>query len=308
MRKIISKAVLVNITVLLFSVVSLISGHAAATNHYTAHSITPGATGSITRISGIKLKSGDTCRVITSAGLAVDYVLVDDGATVSSPDILAPEKSPGLHRWHLIKLSSRLDATRISGVLSSENLPTNQPNGGAGLDENGNLPCVLIPRSETAAGLDWIILNNGELSTTTDTLELRRGDGFTYGGIPVGRVGPGIIWTANTSTVPEEDWRYVVYGNGKFVSLSNEPYDYWIMTSEDGHTWSPSTLPASGNSWQGITYGNGLFVAVAYTGTYKVATSPDGANGPCEQPQDQVGGFLFVITTVYLLLLATEQS
>src|SRR5690606_5527398 len=30
------------------------------------------------------------------------------------------------------------------------------------------------------------------------------------------------------------------------------------------------------NSWTSVTYGNGLFVAVAYDGTNRVMTSPDG--------------------------------
>ena len=33
---------------------------------------------------------------------------------------------------------------------------------------------------------------------------------------------------------------------------------------------------AEANGWQGVTYGNGLFVAIAYSGTNRVMTSPDG--------------------------------
>lgn len=44
----------------------------------------------------------------------------------------------------------------------------------------------LIPRRGTAAEIDEIVLDAGELATTSDTDELRLGDGATAGGLVVG--------------------------------------------------------------------------------------------------------------------------
>jgi len=42
-----------------------------------------------------------------------------------------------------------------------------------------------------------------------------------------------------------------------------------------GETWTGATSPEA-NAWNGVTYGNGLFVSVAWTGTNRAMTSPDG--------------------------------
>ncbi len=42
-----------------------------------------------------------------------------------------------------------------------------------------------------------------------------------------------------------------------------------------GEVWEAQTA-AEANSWYSVTYGNGLFVAVAYDGTNRIMTSPDG--------------------------------
>jgi len=42
-------------------------------------------------------------------------------------------------------------------------------------------------------------------------------------------------------------------------------------------TWTARNA-AEANGWKSVTYGNGLFVAVAYNGTNRVMTSPDGIN------------------------------
>jgi hypothetical protein len=40
--------------------------------------------------------------------------------------------------------------------------------------------------------------------------------------------------------------------------------------------WTPRASATEANTWNSVTYGNGLFVAVAYGGTNRVMTSPDG--------------------------------
>lgn len=54
----------------------------------------------------------------------------------------------------------------------------------ATLDSDGNLDAVVIPRNDTAANLNSIVLAAGEFASTTDTHQLRLGDGSTLGGVP----------------------------------------------------------------------------------------------------------------------------
>ena len=56
------------------------------------------------------------------------------------------------------------------------------------------------------------------------------------------------------------NWRYVTYGDGKFVAVTY--YSSRAAYSTNGISWTASTLPSSAN-WSSVTYGNGKFVAVA---------------------------------------------
>lgn len=55
------------------------------------------------------------------------------------------------------------------------------------LDENGNLPAIVLHRIGTAAEIDALVLGNGEIALVTDAegnvLEARAGDGVTMGGV-----------------------------------------------------------------------------------------------------------------------------
>lgn len=63
-----------------------------------------------------------------------------------------------------------------------------------------------------------------------------------------------------TDKTPEQHWRDVAYGDGKYVAVAQDG-DYRIKVSYDGENWIYVEAPLV--SFQGITYGNGLFVAVA---------------------------------------------
>jgi predicted RecA/RadA family phage recombinase len=85
----------------------------------------------------------------------------------------------------------------------------------------------------------------------------------------------GTTWTSQSS-IPNNRWRSVTYGNGLFVAVaySDGPgIVSLVMTSPDGITWTPRSTP--NKSWSSVTYGNGLFVAVS-DGTDGVMTSTDG--------------------------------
>ena len=77
----------------------------------------------------------------------------------------------------------------LSGAEQTEN--KDQPDGYAGIDADGNILAAIIPRRETAADLALIVLADGELATTSDTNELRVGDGATNGGIVISGGGAG---------------------------------------------------------------------------------------------------------------------
>ena len=71
----------------------------------------------------------------------------------------------------------------VTDLASKEDVANkNEPDGYAGLDENGDITGVLIPRYDTASNINAIVLSAGELATTSDTYELRIGDGSTSGG------------------------------------------------------------------------------------------------------------------------------
>ncbi|TXG78455.1 hypothetical protein E6Q11_00930 [Candidatus Dojkabacteria bacterium] len=57
------------------------------------------------------------------------------------------------------------------------------PDGVAGLDEDGNIVATPIHRFGTAATINAIVLKDGEIAFATDSLEWRRGDGATLGGL-----------------------------------------------------------------------------------------------------------------------------
>lgn len=139
---------------------------------------------------------------------------------------------------------------------------------------------VFIPRHETAANMDVLLLQPGEIATTSDTGEFRVGDGTTAGGKKyfnpqdyVARAG--VMWTNNVvPALMTASIRAITYGEGYFVGVSSAAATRLIYSADlKNFTWS-SQLNTS--AWYGIAYGNGIFVAVAQSGTNQVATSPDG--------------------------------
>jgi hypothetical protein len=68
-------------------------------------------------------------------------------------------------------------------------------------------------------------------------------------------------------------WFSVTYGNGRFVSCSQEKGH--VMYSDDGIDWKLTTA-AEPNQWLSVTHGVGRFVAVAQSGDNRVMYSDDG--------------------------------
>lgn len=96
------------------------------------------------------------------------------------------------------------DTTIVSSSLDQFILSGNEPNGWARLDENGNLPGAIIARRDTASNLGAIVLQDGELATTSDTGELRIGDGATNGGVGFhSGNSPTTVWAQATGTPTE---------------------------------------------------------------------------------------------------------
>lgn len=90
----------------------------------------------------------------------------------------------------------------------------------------------------------------------------------SYGSSPYGTA-----WSSVTP-IPSGDYRYIVYGNNKFVALD---INASAIYSNDGINWtlSPnasSVIPAACTS---LAYGNGKFVATSYNAN-KIAYSSDG--------------------------------
>lgn len=76
-----------------------------------------------------------------------------------------------------------------------------EPEGYAGLDEDGNLAVnQILIRSETASDLSAIVLEEGELAYTTDTKVIYVGDGSTAGGNSV--AGGAVITSLSSASSP----------------------------------------------------------------------------------------------------------
>jgi hypothetical protein len=73
----------------------------------------------------------------------------------------------------------------VAGVDYETPVNKDIPNGYPGLDANGDLVGVFIPRYDTDANMGLIVLEDGEIGTTSDTHKLLQGDGLTAGGLDV---------------------------------------------------------------------------------------------------------------------------
>ncbi len=111
-----------------------------------------------------------------------------------------------------------------------------QPGGYAGLNEDGNIDQPIMVRYETAATLAGIVLAEAELAVTSDTNEIRCGDGETNGGVSVGGGGGGstlsrVFVSANgtaaengTALVAAYTQAKALTPNGAAISATNPAY------------------------------------------------------------------------------------
>jgi hypothetical protein len=90
---------------------------------------------------------------------------------------------------------------------------------------------------------------------------------FVSGTVTLTMIPPGAEWTQLTG-IPDRNWSSIVYGNGRFVTVSNA-----VLTSTDGANWTLVSGTPS-RTWEGVTYGNGQFLAIS--SAQKMLSSPDG--------------------------------
>jgi hypothetical protein len=130
-------------------------------------------------------------------------------------------------------------------------LAPNVANGWAKLDSAGNFAVAgIIPRYDTAANINGITLAQGELATTSDTQELRRGDGATAGGVGITNLGkiinyagvatagygvPAIVdyqsYTAKTASIT-----LTMVANTTTAGLYRVNYYLFVTTADAGST------------------------------------------------------------------------
>jgi hypothetical protein len=108
--------------------------------------------------------------------------------------------------------------------------------------------------------------------------------GNTAGYVTVSLIDPGPIkqnstltpWTIQPTTfAPATTWSSVAYGNGVYVSVSNNG-TYPVMYSMNGIDWLTDTSGSQTDSWISVTFGDGVFSAVSTIGS--IAYSYDGIN------------------------------
>lgn len=75
----------------------------------------------------------------------------------------------------------------------------------------------------------------------------------------------GINWTQTTLPSIPTVWRKVVYGNGMFVAMPSDPFNYGdkYAYSADGINWTLGQLPFW-SEWSRIDFGNNKFVALSF--------------------------------------------
>ena len=78
-----------------------------------------------------------------------------------------------------------------------------------------------------------------------------------------------------TVLAPATTWSAVAYGNGVYVSVSNNG-TYPVMYSTNGIEWSTDTSGSQTDSWISVTFGDGVFSAVSTSGS--TAYSYNGIN------------------------------
>lgn len=84
----------------------------------------------------------------------------------------------------------------------------------------------------------------------------------------------GLNWTE--TQIPTNGWRYVAYGGGKFVAISDNSGSndgHIAAYSNDGISWESTAFPISDSTLYGLVYGNGTFVALSLS---NAAYSTDG--------------------------------
>jgi hypothetical protein len=89
---------------------------------------------------------------------------------------------------------------KLSLINGSEQAANkNVVNGYAGIGADGSIPATLIARIGTAAEINALVLESGEIAWTTDTFSLRLGDGVTAGGKVIN-----VVAQSSTTTITLE--------------------------------------------------------------------------------------------------------
>ena len=83
------------------------------------------------------------------------------------------------------------------------------------------------------------------------------------------------IWAETTNGLSNRDWRFICYGNNKYIAMGfNSNY---FAYSTDGINWTETTNGLVSRQWNSVCYGNSKYVSVAY-GSNTFAYSTDGIN------------------------------
>jgi hypothetical protein len=144
MKKIMNKRFIVSITLIVFLLFS-VSAWAARTA-YQKTALTGGASTALDYIDGANLVNGDFAFVMTGGNIYFYVLNATSGAAESSPNIIAPDTSPGDKRWILQTVYGAGTGDVVGPANNTDNnIP--QWNGadsktlkdGLGLDTDGNL-------------------------------------------------------------------------------------------------------------------------------------------------------------------------
>ena len=76
--------------------------------------------------------------------------------------------------------------------------------------------------------------------------------------------------------IPSVDWEDVVWGNGIFVAMAQQPGANNLAYSIDGINWTSASAPDATKQPSGLAYGQGVFVVTYDNDETQFAESYDG--------------------------------
>jgi hypothetical protein len=219
------------------------------------------------------------------------FVAVGTNGSMVSADGLSWATTLSANSWEGVAFGNGLFSTVSSlsgggsaGVRTSTNglawtLRSSQVNESDGIAFGNNRFVATTDNNRVHSSADGITWNGVAGPSMTS---VAFGNGMFVGVMLGGQIRTsldGLTWTPRSAPTPAilvgtDNFNSIVYGNGKFVAVTNNRDK--IITSSDGITWTAQTLPST-QTIKSVTYGDGVYVVagISSVGTPFYGVSSD---------------------------------